>query len=302
VTAEAGSAVEPQRRPWQERAALPLALLAVYIIWGSTYFAIRVADESLPPFTMSSIRFLVPGAILYTALRLRGVRSPRWREWMGAGVVGALLLGGGNGLVALAEKDVASGLAALIVATVPLWAALFARMWGHHTTRWETVGLGLGLVGVALLNVGTSLRAHPFSAVILLAAAASWSLGTVWGRTLPMPAGLMGSAAQMLVGGAALIVEGISSGEQFTMAPTTRSLLAVGYLIAFGSLIAFVAYGYLMRHARPALATSYAFVNPAVAVVIGAVLGSEAVTSAGIGALVVIALAVGLVVLGPRSR
>ncbi len=274
-----------------------LALLAVYIIWGSTYLGIRIAIESFPPFLMAAIRFLVAGSGLYIFLRARGESAPTRAQWFGAGVVGALLLGGGNGGVTFSEQWVTSGLAAVWVATMPLWAAMFAGLLGRWPTRWEWLGLALGLVGVALLNLESNLRANPVGAIALTVATICWALGSVLSQRLSLPKGMMASAAQMLIGSATLFALSLISGERLTGLPTIRSASAILYLVAFGSLIGFSSYAYLLRRVRPALATSYAYVNPIVAVWLGVALAGESISGIGLLAMIVILSGVGLVVL-----
>lgn len=287
--------------PLHGRLSIALALLAVYLIWGSTYLGIRVALEGFPPFLMAGVRFLVAGGVLYIWLRARGAPAPSRAQWAGGALLGMLLLVGGNGGVTFAEQWVASGLAALGVATVPLWAALFAGLLGRWPGRVEWLGLALGFVGVALLNLEGDLRAQPIGALILALAAASWAFGTVWSRRLTMPTGLMASAVQMLAAGPALLLAGLASGERVTSLPGSRPLLALGYLIV-AALIAFSAYNYLLRRVRPALATSYAYVNPPVAVGLGVWLAGESIGGSGLLAMVVILAGVALVMIGARRN
>jgi drug/metabolite transporter (DMT)-like permease len=161
-----------------------LSLLAVYFIWGSTYLAIRIALGGFPPFLLAGIRFVIAGSLMYTFLRLRGTPNPTRKEWSGAAIVGLLLLLGGNGLVTFAEQWVASGLAALVVATVPIFAALFAGIWGRWPTRREWLGLGIGFVGVALLSLDGGMSSNSLGAAALLLATISWAFGSVWSRYL----------------------------------------------------------------------------------------------------------------------
>jgi len=274
-----------------------LALLAVYLIWGSTYLAIRYAVAGLPPLLMSGVRFFFAGCVLFTFLRLRGADAPSRRQWVGAGILGAFLLVGGNGLVALAEQRVSSSLAAMMIATTPLWAALFEGVLGRWPSRREWIGLVVGFSGVVLLNLTGGLRANPVAAITLLVASCSWAFGTIWSRKLTLPAGMMGSAAEMIVGGALLTAGGIGLGERMPSSVPLSSLLAMGYLVLVGSLVAYSAYTYLLRYARPTLATSYAYVNPLVAVLLGVGLAGERITAVGLLALVVILTGVVLVVL-----
>jgi drug/metabolite transporter (DMT)-like permease len=279
-----------------------LALLTVYIIWGSTYLAIRIALEGFPPFLMAGTRFLLAGSLMFVFLRLRGEPNPARKEWGGAALVGMLLLFGGNGMVTFAEQWVASGLAALAVATVPIFAALFAGLWSKWPSRQEWLGLVVGLAGVALLNLEGDMRANPIGAIALFFATASWALGSVWSRYLPMPKGAMASAAEMLAGGAGLLILAFSTGEQMTSFPEPRPLLALIYLVIFGSIVAFTAYSYLLQRVRPSLATSYAYVNPVVAVGLGVGLAGEQVTLFGLIAMPIILLGVAIVVLARSKR
>jgi drug/metabolite transporter (DMT)-like permease len=278
-----------------------LALLAVYIIWGSTYLAIRIALEGFPPFMMAGMRFLLAGGLMFVFLRLRGEPNPTRKQWGGAAIVGLLLLLGGNGMVTFAEQWVASGLAALAVATVPIFAALFAGLWGKWPSRQEWLGLVVGLVGVALLNLEGDMRANPIGAIALFFATASWALGSVWSRYLPMPRGAMASSTEMLAGGAGLLVLTLATGEQITSVPGPRPILALLYLVILGSIVAFTAYSYLLQRVRPSLATSYAYVNPVVAVGLGVGLAGEQVTLFGLIAMPIILLGVAIVVLA-RTR
>jgi drug/metabolite transporter (DMT)-like permease len=290
-----------ERPDWRQRMAIPLALFALYVIWGSTFLAIRIAVRTVPPFLMGGSRFLVAGLILFVFVRARGAPMPTLRQWGGAAIVGTLLLAGGNGLVGFAEQSVASGLAALLIATVPIWAALFARIWERWPTRLETGGLILGIGGVAVLNLGSGLHGHPLAAGLLLLAAGSWAFGSIWSRHLPLPSGFMAGAAEMLAGGAVMTVIGLARGEHLHALPSAESTWAVIYLVVFGSLVAFSAYTFLLQNVRPALATSYAYVNPAVAVLLGIVLQGESSTPLEFVGLLVVLTAVALVILG-RQR
>ena len=287
---------------WPARRRVPigivLALLAVYLIWGSTYLGIRIALESFPPFLLAGTRFLLAGSVLYLGLRARGTPVPSRSQWAGGALLGTLLLVGGNAGVTFAEQWVTSGLAALGVATVPLWAALFAGLLGRWPRRFEWAGLALGFVGIVLLNLEGDMRANPLGALILLLAATSWAFGTVWSRRLSLPEGLMASAVEMLAAGAVLLPISLLAGERMSGPPSTRALLAFVYLVTFGALVAFSAYNYLLRRVRPALATSYAYVNPLVAVALGVGLAGERIGGSGLLAMVVILAGVGLVMLG----
>ena len=253
-----------------------LALAAVYLIWGSTYLAIRFALEGgFPPFLLGGIRFLIAGSLMYGFLRWRGMPAPTRPQWRNAAAMGVFLLVLGNGMVNLAEKSVSSGMAAVSVASAPLWMGVFAAMRGQKPTRMEWVGLGIGFVGVLWLNAGSSLTATPVGLVALLVAALAWSFGSIWSRGRDLPSPFMASAAQMLCGGVAMCLVGAVSGERFHAMPDAHAIGAFCYLIVFGSIVGFSAYIWLLHHVRPALAGSYAYVNPAIAVALGAWLAHE---------------------------
>lgn len=272
------------------------AFAALYLIWGSTYLAIRIGVESWPPLMLAGVRFLIAGVLFYAWLRWRGVPAPSAREWRAAGVVGALLLVGGNGGVSVAEHlGVASGVAALAVATMPLFALLFGLFWGQRAQLLEWAGILLGLIGIVLLNLGSNLQASPLGAALLVFAAASWAFGSVWSRYLPLPAGPMASAAQMLVAGAVLLVLSPLSGERLTQMPSLAGWAVLAYLVLIGSIVAFSAYLYLLKTVRPAAATSYAYVNPVVAVLLGIFFAGERIVTAEWLAMLVIVGAVVLI-------
>jgi len=287
--------------PSHNRLMILLSLLALYFLWGGTYLGMRIALEGFPPFFVAGIRQLSAGVVLYVFLRARGNPRPTRAQWLAAILVGGLLLVVGNGGVVFAEQWVSSGLAALALGAIPLWAALFSGLFGRWPTRVEWFGLVLGFLGIVLLNLENGLHANPIGAIILLIAPISWALGSILSQHLPLPKGVMASAAQMLTGGCILLILGLSIGERMTSFPAPRPLLAMAFLVIGGSLIAFTAYGYLLRHVRPALATSYAYVNPVVAVGLGVALAGEQVTLIELLAMLTILSGVVLVSLG-RER
>lgn len=284
------------------RLLIPLALISVYLIWGSTYLAIRIALESWPPFLMAAIRFVTAGALLYGFLRWRGLAAPTRTQWRNAAISGTLLLGIGNGLVCYAEQSVASGLAAVAVAGMPLFAALFGGLYREWPRRVEWLGLAIGFIGVILLNIGGGMAASPQGAIALVLAAAAWAFGSVWSRHRDMPPAAMNTAAQMLCGGAVLTCAVVAFGERVPSAPTASATFALLYLIVFGSLIAFSAFIYLLNTVRPLLANSYAYVNPPVAVLVGVAFASESVHASDLVAMVVILFGVALITLTRQNR
>jgi drug/metabolite transporter (DMT)-like permease len=270
--------------------AIALALASVYVIWGSTYIGIRFALEGgWPPLlAVSGGRMLIAGGLLYAVLRLRGVAGPTRAQWPTLLVLGALMMLMGNGLVVLAERTVSSGLAAIAVASMPLWMGLFGAMVGRHPTRGEWVGIAIGFLGVLWLNAGSSISASPSGLVMLLIAPIAWAFGSVWSRGRDLPSPFMSAAAQMLAGGVMLVAVGLATGERWPAAPTAHGTAALLYLAVFGSVIGFGAYVWLLDHVRPALAGSYAYVNPPIAVLFGAWLGGEQFTVHDLGAMAVI--------------
>lgn len=281
----------------RQRFLIVAALLALYFIWGSTYLAMRVAIDSFPPFMMAGLRYLIAGVLMYIFLRLRGAPVPDGMQLSGAVAVGGLLLLGGNGSLAYAQQWVATGLAAVAIATVPLWTVIFSSLWGKSSTGREWLGITLGLAGVVLLSLGDNMRASPLGAALLLFAAASWSFGSVWSKYLRLPDGLMGSATQMLGGGVLLLLWSLVMGEKLTAAPAAKPLLAMAYLIVFGSFLAFSSYLYLLKTVRPALATSYAYVNPLIAIWLGMTFLGERITPLEFAAMPLILGAVVLVMI-----
>lgn len=278
-----------------------ICLAAVYVIWGSTYFAMRVALDVLPPFLMGGFRFLLAGSVLYAALRQRGAERPTRKQWAASLLVGTLLLACGNGFVGIAERSVDSGVAATVVATMPLWAALLGTLFGERPTSLELGGLLLGFAGVLVLHRGGSLHFHGVDALAIVVAPIAWALGSVWSRRLPMPTGLMSAATQMIAGGCVMMSIALVRGER-PLAFAVPGAAAFVYLVVFGSLVGFTAYAYLLRNTRPALATSYAYVNPLVALALGALWNGEAFTRNKLAACALTISGVGLVTLARQRK
>ena len=282
-----------------------LALAIVYTVWGSTYLAIRVAIETLPPMLMASVRFLIAGGILYAFSIRRGDVSgdrPGFRQWRAAAIVGTLLFLGGNGGVVWAEQRVPSGIAALIVASVPLWMALFAFVGlGTRLPKLAVAGLVVGFAGTALLiNPGGSESVDALGAAALIGASIAWSIGTLYAGRAPLPSrGSLSAGMQLLSGGVALGIVGVATGELGRIHPerfSRSSIIALAYLIVFGALIAFSAYAWLVREAPPSIVSTYAYVNPVVAVLLGWAFLEERVGSTTLAAGAIIVVAVAMIV------
>jgi drug/metabolite transporter (DMT)-like permease len=286
------------------RASVPrvaAALGAVYLIWGSTYLAIRFAIETIPPFLMASLRYLTAGAILYAWSRLRGAPRPALAHWRPAVILGGLLLLLGNGGVVWAEQRVSSGLVALLVSTEPLWIVLFGWMRDHGRPPGRVLlGLLLGFTGLVLLvRPSSSGGIYPFGVAAVLVASVSWAWGSLYGQRAKLPASpLLGTAMQMLGGGGLLLLASALTGEpaRFHLAAVSaKSVLSLAYLAVFGALIAFTAYVWLLKAAPPVLVSTYAYVNPLVAVFLGWAVAGEPITRGTLIAAAVILAGVALI-------
>jgi len=287
------------------RTKIVIALGIVYVVWGSTYLAIAVADRTLPPLLMLAVRFGLAGALLYAWSAWRGdVASarPGRREWTAAAVVGGLLLFVDTGGVAWAEQRVASGLTALLVATVPLFTALLDRtFFGRRLSLGALTGIAAGLFGVALL-VGQSAHIDPVGAAVILGAALAWAAGSAYARVAPLPQPpFLSAAMQMLCAAALLAIAGAATGEVGHVHPTavsSSSVAAFGFLVVFGSIVAFTAYSWLLRSGAPSvLVSTYAYVNPAVAVLLGWAFAGETVGGRELAAGAIVVASVGMLVL-----
>jgi drug/metabolite transporter (DMT)-like permease len=259
----------------QRRTRVWIALLAVYLIWGTTYLALKLALATFPPFMLAAVRQLVAGGALYLFLRARGAPAPTPGQWAGAAAVSLFLLMISNVAVTWSQQFVSSSLAAIVVSSMPIFAAGFSAAFGQRPSKAELAGLVVGFAGVIALNWGGELRGHGAGAWVLLLAPVCWAFGSIWSKRLTLPPALMSTAAQMLL---AFIVVGavsVASGERIKTVPGAFDWAVLGYLTVAGSLIGLSAYNYLLRNARPAVATSYAYVNPLIAVLLGVGLAGE---------------------------
>ena len=282
------------------------AFAAIYIIWGTTYLAIRVAIDSIPPFLMAGARFVIAGLTVFLFLRLRGVPMPRRLHWRSAFIVGGFLLVGGNGFVTWAEQEVPSGVAALVVATIPLWMTVFdwVLFKGPRPDRRVTFGVFLGLFGIALL-IGPQLfdeaaAISPLSWLIMILAPLLWSFGSLFSRKADLPENVfMSTSAEMLAGGLLLLLLGVFTGETSQLATaeiSTQSLVAFLYLILFGSIIALTAYIWLLKHVQATRVATYSYVNPTIAVFLGWLILSEPLSAQMLVAAAIIVVAVMLII------
>jgi drug/metabolite transporter (DMT)-like permease len=280
-------------------------LAAVYVVWGSTYLAMRiVVTEGLPPLLSASIRFLAAGAIMLAFAKARGARIPHPRDWRRILPVGVFLFVGGNGLVSIASQSIHSSGVAVVCATMPLWIGVLGSLMGERPTMREWSALVIGFVGVLVLLGGPSLAGQPIHIVAVVFSPILWAAGSLLSRRTKDVGGehaaLVGPALQMLTGGAALGVVALARGERIPVDATVHGWLALAYLGVVGSLIGFTAYAWLLRNARPVIATSYAYINPIIAVLLGAALHGEPVGWTTIVANVLIVGAVMLAVTKSR--
>lgn len=276
-----------------------LAFAAVYVIWGSTYLGIRFAVETIPPFLMAGVRFLIAGGLLYGWLRARGAPAPSVTQWRAAAIIGALLIGVGNGAVSWAEQTVPSGLTALIIALTPLW--FVSIEWFQNAirpTREVVIGLALGFIGMIVLidpaRITDSGHFDPIGTIVIIIGTIAWAAGSMYSRTAEHPSRpMLGTAMQMLTGGALLLLVSAFSGEMWSFDISTVSAVSFAsllYLIVFGSLIAFTSYIWLLKESTPARVSTYAYVNPVIAVFIGWLLAGELLNARiGIAAAIIVA-------------
>jgi len=274
---------------WQ----LIAGFLVIYIVWGSTYLAIHWGVETIPPFGMGAVRFLIAGSMLYAWCRFRGAEKPSASQWKASAIIGALLLFVGNGAVSWASQRVSSGLTSVLVATVPLWLVLCERWQGKRPDLLKLVGVLIGLAGVALLVMPTgaaTATVDPVGAVVLALGSLSWTIGSLYSRTARQTASpALAIAMQMLVGGSLLLMLSLALGEWTRdLHVTARSAASLLYLIVFGSLIGFSTYMWLLKVASPTAVGTYAYVNPAVAVLLGVLLAGERLPARAVAAMAVI--------------
>ena len=282
----------PIRQSGVSTLAVALALASVFVLWGSTYLAIRVALPGYPPFLLGAVRMAIAGALMYAVLRLRGARPPTRAQWRALWKLSIFMVLLSNGLVNLSETEVGSGFAAVAVAAMPLFAGVFAMLRGRHPSKLEWLGLVVGFAGVIWLHIGSAMSASILGLVCLTVAPLAWAWGSIWSRDLDLPEPFMSASGQMLTGSVWMLGAAIVSGERMHALPTLGQTGAMLYLVVAGSILGFTAYIWLLHHVRPALATSYAYVNPPIAVLLGAMLLHERFSAHDLVAMAVILLGV----------
>jgi drug/metabolite transporter (DMT)-like permease len=290
--------------PASSTRAVPLdaliALLILYVLWGSTYLGIKVALISFPPFLMGGIRFTLAGLCMFAFLWLRHAPMPTRRQWLHSAIFGLLLVVFGNGMVAFAEQYVSSSLTAAVLASSPIAFAIFSGLFGRWPTKIEWIGIAIGFAGVLLLNVQGELRGQPLGAIALLIGMLSWAFGSVLGREkLDLPGGAMTSAAEMMLGGPMLLVAGLLRGEHLPAQIAPEAMAGFVFLF-FAAIVGFTSYNLVLRKLRPALASSYSYVNPVVALILGVWLLGETVTPLSLLAIGIIVAGVAFITLAKR--
>ncbi|HET9989659.1 MAG TPA: drug/metabolite exporter YedA [Kofleriaceae bacterium] len=287
------------------KSKLLVCLAAVYVIWGSTYLAMRICVVELPPLMMAGVRFALAGGTLLALALRSGAKLPPRRDWLRMLPIGALLFLGGNGFIAIAEQSVSSGGAAVVAAMMPLWVGVLGRLFGTRATAREWLSLVIGFVGVVVLMGGPSLAGEPIHVVLLVFGPIAWALGSLLSRRTQDIGGSHGAlvrpAMQMLLGSAVLLAVALVKGEHWPAHASREAYLSLAYLYLFGSVIGFTAYAWLLAHARPVVATSYAYVNPILAVLLGSALKGEALGWTTVVANVLIVTAVMLALRPPSG-
>ncbi|HWS39986.1 MAG TPA: drug/metabolite exporter YedA [Arenimonas sp.] len=283
-----------------KRSQILIALLAVYLIWGSTYFAIKLALPDYPPFLLTGVRMFIAGTLMLAWLWSKKSPLPKAGQWKSLIVLALIMTVLCNAFVNVAEQTVSSGVVAIGVAAMPLWAGLFSAMRGYHPSRMEWSGLIIGFLGVIWLNLGSELSVSTIGLLCVLAAPLGWAWGSMWSKGRDLPDSLALSAWQMAIGSVMSLTIGFVIGERFTHVPSMESTMAMLYLALFGSIIAYSAFVWLVKHVRPALATSYAYVNPPIALLLGVLFLNEPMNSHTLVAMTLILISIGIVTLGKR--
>jgi drug/metabolite transporter (DMT)-like permease len=272
VTATPAPTIAPEVTPkW----LIVTCLASVYIVWGTTYFALKVGVQGAAPYFLVGTRFVVAGALAMTWLKMRGHPLPTLRQWRGSALLGFLMLAIGLSNVTIAERTVSSGAAVALISFMPLVMALWSGLLEKWPKRSEWLAIAVGTLGTLVMVTGADLRASPSGTLLILSGTVAWSLGTVLSRRIELPAGAMGFAAEMLAGGVIALVMSVAFGERWALPQSSAVWWAWAYLVVFGSLIAFSAYRVLVDRVSPTLASTYAYVNPPVALFVGWLLGNE---------------------------
>lgn len=276
------------------RGLILACLAAVYIVWGTTYYALKVGVQGAGPYFLVGTRFLAAGVLLLAWLKIRGQRMPTAKQWGNSALLGLLMLTFGIGSVTSAERTVSSGAAVALISVLPLAIALWSGLLEKWPGRDQWLAIVIGLIGTLVMVAGADLRASPWGVTLIMFATSMWSLGTVLSRRMDVPHGAMGFAAEMVMGGVITLIVSLMFGESWALPRSADVWWAWAYLVVFGSLIAFSAYRVLVERASPTLASTYAYVNPPVALFVGWWLGDEKFSTNVFIGLPIVLAAVGL--------
>jgi drug/metabolite transporter (DMT)-like permease len=274
---------------------LMTAIFLLYTTWSSTYLAIRVAVRTIPPLFMTSSRFIIAGVLMYLLALIRGEKQPTRKQWLGGAMIGTILFLMSNVLLCVGEQTVDSGVSAIAVSSGALWMCLFSGFFGKWPNRIEWLGIIVGFVGIIILNIGVAASGNLTGGLILLLSSMIWSFGSILSKKVEVPTGFMGSGIEMFFGGAASLIAAAILRQNFNIHPSGESIAALIYLIIIGGMVGFSSFMYVLQNARPALASSYAYVNTVGAVFLGAVMLGEKITSRVIIALVIVVAGVVIV-------
>lgn len=285
----------------RKNAMIAVALLTVYLVWGGTYLALDAALRVFPPLLLTGLRFAIAGGLLMAFGKARGDAIPTRREWLNAAILGTGMLGGTYALGSFAQQYISSSLAAILYTTEPISVVIFSMFVGHKTTRFEWIAIGTATLGIALLNLDGQLNAEPVGVALLLLSSANWGAWSVFGRRIRQPAGMTGYGAQMLGASASMLALSGLMGEPIPATVSADGVLALVFLAIFGVMFAQVAYAWLVKNTRPAVASSYAYVNPIVAVGLGVAFAGDALTPITLLSLGIVLIGVAFMVLNPRA-
>jgi drug/metabolite transporter (DMT)-like permease len=282
-------------KPHKNPLILIISIALLYTTWSSTYLAIRVAVRTIPPLLMTSSRFIIAGALMYILALIRKEKQPSLKQLFGGSVVGILLFLASNGLLCYAEQTVNSGLSAVVVSSGAFWICLFSGFSGKWPSKIEWLGIGIGFTGIIVLNSGAELKGNPVGGMLLLISSMIWAFGSVLTKKLPVPSGFMGTGIEMFSGGLASLIAALIIRQDFNIKPSGESIAALIYLIVVGAMVGFSAFMYVFHNARPALASSYSYVNNVGAVLLGVLLLGEKVNAQEIIALFIVVAGVAII-------
>ena len=281
---------------------LIIAIILLYTTWSSTYLAIRIAVRTIPPLTMTSLRFLSAGLLMYVIALIMGEKQPTMKEIFGGSIVGIILFLVSNVMLCYAEQSVSSGLSAVAVSSGAFWICLISGLFGRWPTKMEWLGIAIGFAGIIILATGGEMKGNMAGTIILLVSSIAWAFGSVLSKHVAVPKNFMGSAVEMIAGGLSSLAALYATGGSLNIHPSTESLLALIYLITVGAMVGFSAFMYVFQNARPALASSYSYVNTIGAVILGVFILNEKIGAREIVAIAVVTTAVIIIAMAGKKE